>query len=202
MFTGIVTDVGVIRSEAGRFDPQTKTNLKRLRIASRYDAKTIDLGASISCNGICLTVVARDEDWFEVEAGPETLRITTAGEWKANKKINLERSLKVGDELGGHLVSGHVDGIAEVVSREDFDQSSKITLRAPDALARYIAIKGSVALDGISLTVNEVKGNEFSVHLIPHTLQVTNWNGLKAGDKVNLEVDQLARYVARLAEYR
>jgi riboflavin synthase len=202
MFTGIVTDVGVIRSEAGRFDPQTKTNLKRLRIASRYDAKTIDLGASISCNGICLTVVARDEDWFEVEAGPETLKITTAGEWKANRKINLERSLKVGDELGGHLVSGHVDGIAEVVSREDFDQSSKITLRAPEALARYIAIKGSVALDGISLTVNEVKRNEFSVHLIPHTLQVTNWNGLKAGDKVNLEVDQLARYVARLAEYK
>jgi riboflavin synthase len=202
MFTGIVTDVGVIRSETGRYDAQSKSNLKRLRIATRYDAMTIDLGASISCNGICLTVVAREEDWFEVEAGPETLKITTAGEWKTNKKINLERSLKVGDELGGHLVSGHVDGIAEVVLREDFDQSSKITLRAPEAFARYIAVKGSVALDGISLTVNEVKGPEFSVHLIPHTLQVTNWNGLKAGDKVNLEVDQLARYVARLAEYR
>jgi riboflavin synthase len=202
MFTGIVTDVGVIQSEAGRYDPASKANLKRLRIASRYDAKTIDLGASIMCNGICLTVVARKDDWFEVEAGPETLKITTAGSWKANRKINLERSLKVGDELGGHLVSGHVDGIAEVVSREDFDQSSKITLRAPDTLARYIAVKGSVALDGISLTVNEVKGSEFSVHLIPHTLQVTNWNGLKAGDKVNLEVDQLARYVARLAEYK
>jgi riboflavin synthase len=202
MFTGIVTDVGVIRSESGRYDPKSKENLKRLRIATRYDAKTIDLGASISCNGICLTVVERAEDWFEVEAGPETLKITTAGEWKPNKKLNLERSLKVGDELGGHLVSGHVDGIAEVVAREDFDQSSKVTLRAPEALARYIAVKGSVALDGISLTVNEVKGSEFSVHLIPHTLQVTNWNGLKAGDKVNLEVDQLARYVARLAEYR
>ena len=202
MFTGIVTVVGVIRSETGRFDPASKANLKRLRIATRYDAKTIDLGASVMCNGICLTVVGRDEDWFEVEVGPETLRITTAGGWKANTKINLERSLKVGDELGGHLVSGHVDGIADVVSREDFDQSSKITLRAPEALARYIAVKGSVALDGISLTVNEVKGTEFSVHLIPHTLQVTNWNGLKAGDKVNLEVDQLARYVARLAEYR
>jgi riboflavin synthase len=202
MFTGIVTDVGVIRSEAGRFDPASKENLKRLRIATRYDAKTIDLGASIMCNGICLTVVDRKEDWFEVEAGPETLKITTAGGWKTNTKINLERSLKVGDELGGHLVSGHVDGIAEVVAREHFDQSSKVTLRAPEALARYIAVKGSVALDGISLTVNEVKGSEFSVHLIPHTLQVTNWNGLKAGDKVNLEVDQLARYVARLAEYR
>lgn len=200
MFTGIVTDVGVIRSETGRYDPASKTNLKRLRIASRYDTRTIDLGASIMVNGICLTVVARDEDWFEVEAGPETLKITTAGDWKANKKVNLERSLKLGDELGGHLVSGHVDGIAEVVSREDFDQSSKITLRASEAFARYIAVKGSVALDGISLTVNEVKGAEFSVHLIPHTLQVTNWNGLKAGDKVNLEVDQLARYVARLAE--
>ncbi len=202
MFTGIVTDVGVIRSEAGRFDPDSKENMKRLRIGTRYDAKTIDLGASIMVNGICLTVVNRDEDWFEVDVGPETLRITTAHTWKANKNVNLERSLKLGDELGGHLVSGHVDGIAEVVSREDFDQSSRITLRAPDALARYIAVKGSVALDGISLTVNEVKGAEFSVHLIPHTLQVTNWNGLKAGDKVNLEVDQLARYVARLAEYR
>jgi riboflavin synthase len=202
MFTGIVTDVGVIRSEAGNFDPASKAGMKRLRIGTRYDAKTIDLGASILCNGICLTVVARDEDWFEVEAGPETLKITTAGGWKTNRKLNLERSLKLGDELGGHLVSGHVDGIADVVSREDFDQSSRITLRAPEALARYIAVKGSVALDGISLTVNEVKGSEFSVHLIPHTLQVTNWNGLKAGDKVNLEVDQLARYVARLAEYK
>lgn len=202
MFTGIVTDVGVIRSEASRYDPASKEHMKRLRIATRYDAKTIDLGASIMCNGICLTVVARDEDWFEVDVGPETLRITTAGDWKANRKINLERSLKVGDELGGHLVSGHVDGVAEVVSREDFDQSSKITLRAPELLARYIAVKGSVALDGISLTVNEVNGAEFSVHLIPHTLQVTNWNGLKAGDTVNLEVDQLARYVARLAEYK
>jgi riboflavin synthase len=202
MFTGIVTDVGVIRSEAGHFDAASKAGMKRLRIGTRYDAKTIDLGASILCNGICLTVVARDEDWFEVEAGPETLKITTAGEWKANRMLNLERSLKLGDELGGHLVSGHVDGIADVVSREDFDQSSRITLRAPDALARYIAVKGSVALDGISLTVNEVNGSEFSVHLIPHTLQVTNWNGLKAADKVNLEVDQLARYVARLAEYK
>lgn len=202
MFTGIVTDVGVIRSETGRYDPASKENLKRLRIASRYDTATIDLGASIMVNGICLTVVGREDDWFEVDVGPETLRITTASGWTANKKVNLERSLKVGDELGGHLVSGHVDGIADVVSREDFDQSSRITLRAPATLARYIAMKGSVALDGISLTVNEVKGDEFSVHLIPHTLQVTNWNGLKAGDKVNLEVDQLARYVARLAEYK
>ena len=202
MFTGIVTDVGVIRSEAGHFDAASKANVKRMKIGTRYDAKTIDLGASIMVNGICLTVVSRDEDWFEVDVGPETLRVTTAGDWPANKKVNLERSLKLGDELGGHLVSGHVDGIAEVVSREDFDQSSRITLRAPEALARYIAVKGSVALDGISLTVNEVKGRDFSVHLIPHTLQVTNWNGLKAGDKVNLEVDQLARYVTRLAEFQ
>lgn len=202
MFTGIVTDVGVIRSETGHFDAASKANIKRMKIGTRYDAKTIDLGASIMVNGICLTVVSRDEDWFEVDLGPETLRVTTAGDWRINKKVNLERSLKLGDELGGHLVSGHVDGIAEVVSREDFDQSSRITLRAPEALARYIAVKGSVALDGISLTVNEVKGRDFSVHLIPHTLQVTNWNGLKAGDKVNLEVDQLARYVARLAEFQ
>jgi riboflavin synthase len=202
MFTGIVTDVGVIRSETGRFDPASKTNLKRLRIATRYDAKTIDLGASIMVNGICFTVVGKDEDWFEVEVGPETLKVTTAGNWKTNTKINLERSLKVGDELGGHLVSGHVDGVAEVVSREDLDQVARITMRAPENLARFIAVKGSVALDGISLTVNEVKGAEFSVLLIPHTLQVTNWTGLKAGDRINLEVDQIARYVARLAEFK
>ncbi|MCW5681616.1 MAG: riboflavin synthase [Xanthobacteraceae bacterium] len=202
MFTGIVTDVGVIRSETGRFDPASKTSLKRLRIGTRYDAKTIDLGASIMVNGICLTVVGRDEDWFEVEVGPETLKITTAGGWKTNTKVNLERSLKAGDELGGHLVSGHVDGIAEVLGREDLDQVARITMRAPENLARFIAVKGSVALDGISLTVNEVKGAEFSVLLIPHTLQVTNWSGLKAGDRINLEVDQIARYVARLAEFK
>jgi riboflavin synthase len=196
MFTGIVTDVGRIAAISGRDD------LKRLRVASSYDAATIDIGASIMVSGICLTVVAKEQGWFEVELAAETLRLTTAGAWKADQKINLERSLKIGDELGGHLVSGHVDGITEIVSRENLDGMAKIVLRAPRELARFIAAKGSVALDGISLTVNEVNGAEFSVLLIPHTLAVTSWTALKQGDRVNLEVDQLARYVARLAEFR
>ncbi len=196
MFTGIVTDLGKIAAVSGRDD------LKRLRIESRYDAATIDIGASIMTSGICLTVVAKEKNWFEVELAAETLRLTTAGTWKAGDKVNLERSLKIGDELGGHLVSGHVDGIAEIVSREDLDGMAKITLRAPRELARFIAAKGSVALDGISLTVNEVNGTDFSVLLIPHTLAVTSWADLKKGSRVNLEVDQLARYVARLAEFK
>lgn len=196
MFTGIVTDVGKIAAISGRDD------LKRLQIETKYDATTIDIGASIMVSGICLTVVAKEKGWFEVELAAETLRLTTAGGWKAGGKVNLERSLKIGDELGGHLVSGHVDGIAEVVSRDDLDGMARIVLRAPRELARFIAAKGSVALDGISLTVNEVNGAEFSVLLIPHTLAVTSWAALKKGDRVNLEVDQLARYVARLAEFK
>jgi riboflavin synthase len=196
MFTGIVTDIGKIAAVSGRDD------LKRLRIESRYDAASIDIGASIMTSGICLTVVAKEKNWFEVELAAETLKLTTAGAWKAGDKVNLERSLKIGDELGGHLVSGHVDGIAEIVSREDLDGMAKITLRVPRELARFIAAKGSVALDGISLTVNEVNGTDFSVLLIPHTLAVTSWAELKKGSRVNLEVDQLARYVARLAEFK
>jgi len=196
MFTGIVTDIGKIAAISGRDD------LKRLRIESSYDAATIDIGASIMVSGICLTVVAKDKGWFEAELAAETLRLTTAGTWKTQDKVNLERSLKIGDELGGHLVSGHVDGIAAIVSREDLEGMAKVVLRAPRELARFIAAKGSVALDGISLTVNEVKGADFSVLLIPHTLAVTSWAGLKQGGHVNLEVDQLARYVARLAEFK
>jgi riboflavin synthase len=196
MFTGIVTDVGKIAAVSGRDD------LKRLRIESQFDAATIDIGASIMVSGICLTVVAKERGWFEAELAAETLRLTTAGGWKTGDKVNLERSLKIGDELGGHLVSGHVDGIAEIVSRDDLDGMAKIVLRAPRELARFIAAKGSVALDGISLTVNEVNGAEFSVLLIPHTLAVTSWTTLNKGERVNLEVDQLARYVARLAEFK
>ena len=196
MFTGIVTDIGRIAAISGRDD------LKRLRVASSYDAATIDIGASIMVNGICLTVVAKEQGWFEVELAAETLRLTTAGSWKTQQKVNLERSLKIGDELGGHLVSGHVDGIATIVSREDLDGMAKVVLRAPRELARFIAAKGSVALDGISLTVNEVNGTDFSVLLIPHTLAVTSWSELKKDDRINLEVDQLARYVARLAEFK
>ena len=198
MFTGIVSDLGTLVSVKPR------RNLKRLRIESRYSAKSITLGASIMVNGICLTVVARGAKgkggWFEVEAGAETLKLTTAGRWKTGGKLNLERSLKMGDELGGHIVSGHVDGLAKIIARKDVNNMARFDLRAPHMLSRFIAAKGSVTLDGVSLTVNEVKGDEFSVFLIPHTLMVTHWSGAKKGDDVNLEVDLLARYAARLAE--
>lgn len=199
MFTGIVSDLGTLVSvKPGR-------NLKRLRIESRYPVKSIALGASIMVVGICLTVVARGargkESWFEAEAGAETLKLTTAGRWKAGQKLNLERSLKMGDELGGHIVSGHVDGLARIIARKDVNNMARFDLRAPHALSRFIAAKGSVTLDGVSLTVNEVKGDVFSVFLIPHTLKVTNWGALKKGDDVNLEVDLLARYAARLASF-
>jgi riboflavin synthase len=195
MFTGIVTDVGRIEAIAGRAD------LKRISVATRYDTKTIDLGASIMVNGICLTAVEFAPGRFDAELGAETLAVTTAASWREGQAVNLERSLRAGDELGGHIVSGHVDGVATVVRRDDLDGMARIDLRAPGALARFIAAKGSIALDGISLTVNRAEGAEFSVLLIPHTLAATSWRDLAAGDRVNLEVDMLARYVARLAEF-
>jgi riboflavin synthase len=200
MFTGIVSDLGTLVSvKPGR-------DLKRLKIESRYPARSIALGASIMVNGVCMTVVARGPkgkgSWFEVEAGAETLKLTTAGRWKPGQKLNLERSLKMGDELGGHIVSGHIDGLAKITERKNKSDMAGFRLRAPRALSRFIAAKGSVTLDGTSLTVNDVKGDEFSVFLIPHTLKVTNWSSLKKGDEVNLEVDMLARYAARLAERR
>jgi riboflavin synthase len=198
LFTGIVSDLGVLATE------KPSRGLKRLRISCRYPARGIALGASILCDGICMTVVAKGGgskgSWFEVEAGAETLQLTTVAQWKVGKKINLERALKIGDELGGHLVTGHVDGIARVVLRENVGDMARIRLCAPPALARFIAAKGSVTLDGISLTVNEVKGEEFSVFIIPHTLAVTHWKTIKPGAEVNLEVDLMARYAARLAE--
>ncbi len=178
--------------------------LRRLDIACGYDPDSIDIGASIACSGPCLTVVARgragNRAWFAVDAAAETLQVTTAGAWKRGSKLNLERSLRVGDELGGHLVSGHVDGIAELTAREDLPEMARMTLRAPSELARFIAPKGSVALDGVSLTVNEVKGETFSVLMIPHTLKVTTFGELRAGARLNLEVDQMARYAARLLQ--
>jgi riboflavin synthase len=198
LFTGIVSDLGVLASE------KPSGGLKRLRISCRYPARGIALGASILCDGVCMTVVAKGGGakggWFEVEAGAETLRLTTVAQWKVGKKINLERALKIGDELGGHLVTGHVDGIARVVLRENVGDMARIRLRAPQALALFIATKGSVTLDGISLTVNEVEGEEFSVFIIPHTLAFTSWKTIKPGATVNLEVDLMARYAARLAE--
>lgn len=197
MFTGIVTDVG-------RIVEAKVTGDLRARIATRYDVSGIDIGASIACDGVCLTVVAlgdRPESWFDVEISAETVSKTNLGGWAAGKRVNLERALKVGDELGGHIVSGHVDGPAEVVSVRHEGGSVRVTFRAPEALAKFIAPKGSVALNGTSLTVNEVSGAEFGVNLIPHTQEVTTWGEVAVGDKVNLEVDTMARYVARLREY-
>lgn len=200
MFTGIVSDVGEVISVIPRAD-----NLHRLKIASRYARASIADGASIACSGVCLTVVDSGEDertWFAVDAAAETLALTTAGKWKAGSKINLERSLKMGDELGGHLVAGHIDGIAQVVAREDMTDMARLSLRAPAVLLRFIAPKGSVTLDGVSLTVNTVERDTFSVLIIPHTLQVTTFGALRQGDEVNLEIDTMARYAARLAEQR
>jgi riboflavin synthase len=199
MFTGIITDIG----EVIAVEPRAQ-GLARLTIACGYDPDSIGVGASIACSGVCLTVVARGKEgnrgWFAVEAAAETLRLTTVGNWRRGTRINLERALKIGDELGGHMVAGHADGLAGVVTREEFTDMARFTLRAPQALTRFIAAKGSVALDGVSLTVNEVADHTFSVLIIPHTLKVTTLGSLAAGDAVNLEVDLMARYVARLME--
>jgi riboflavin synthase len=199
MFTGIVTDVG----EVVAIEPRAE-GLARLKIACRYDPDTIDIGASIACSGVCLTVVARGRDgnraWFAVDAAAETLRVTTVGGWKSGRRINLERALKVGDELGGHIVAGHADGLAAVAAREDLTDMARLTFRVPAELARFIAAKGSVALDGVSLTVNEVAGDTFSVLIIPHTRAATTLGAYAVGDAVNLEVDLMARYAARLLE--
>jgi riboflavin synthase len=201
MFTGIVTDVGEVLSIEER-----AAGLRQLVIGSNYDSATIDIGASIACSGVCLTAVATartgNRDTFTVDAAAETLALTTVGRWQKGRRINLERSLKMGDELGGHLVSGHVDGLAAVVSREDLTDMARFTLRVPQPLKRFIAQKGSVALDGVSLTVNEVNDDTFSVLIIPHTLGVTTFGALKAGDEINLEIDVMARYAARLLEAR
>jgi riboflavin synthase len=201
MFTGIVTDVGEIL----KVEPRAQ-GLRQLTVACGYDPDTIDIGASIACSGACLTVVGRGREgnggWFSVDAAAETLRLTTAGDWRRGTRINLERALKMGDELGGHLVSGHVDGLAELVEREDLTDMARLRLRVPAELARFIAPKGSVALDGVSLTVNEVAGDTFSVLIIPHTLDVTTLGTIRVGERLNLEVDIMARYAARLLEAR
>ena len=199
MFTGIITDIGNVASVR----PLDKG--ARVRIDSTYDPAGIAIGASIACAGVCLTVVALPEDgsnarWFEVEAWEEALRLTTLAGWKQGTRINLERSLKIGDELGGHIVSGHVDGTAEIVGRQQEGEALRFTMEAPRELAKFIAPKGSVALDGTSLTVNHVDGARFDVLLIQHSLSVTTWGEREVGARVNLEVDTMARYAARLAE--
>ena len=199
MFTGIITDIGTVAQLAER---ATGT---RLRISSRYDSQTIGIGASIACSGVCLTVVATEGTdggcIFDVEASPETLARTTIGTWQPGSRINLERALRAGDELGGHIVSGHVDGLASILDRADDNDMARFTLAAPAGLARFIATKGSVALDGTSLTVNSVNEDRFDIMLIPHSLQKTNWGEKRAGDQVNLEVDMFARYLERLNSY-
>ncbi len=199
MFTGIITDIGrVVAVERSGGD-------MRARIQTGYDTGAIDIGASIASDGVCLTVVALGPDWYEVDISAETLARTNLDEWAQQagaegRAVNLERALRVGDELGGHIVSGHVDGVAEIIGLEPEADSLRVTLRAPESLARFIAPKGSVALNGTSLTVNEVNGTDFGVNLIPHTREVTNWSDVALGNRVNLEIDTLARYVARLAE--
>jgi riboflavin synthase len=213
MFTGIVSDIGTVVSITS-----PEPDLRRIRIHSAYEAETIAIGASIACGGPCLTVVARAArpeggSWFEVDAARETLERTTVGQWRAGTRINLERALKIGDELGGHIVTGHIDAVAEIVARTEvtgdadgakssWAATARFDIRVPRALAGFIAEKGSVTLDGTSLTVNRVERDVFSVLLIPHTLHVTTWGDRTTGDPLNLEVDLMARYAARLAEVR
>ena len=202
MFTGIVTDIGEIVS----LTPTAQGQLHRFRIACRYDRSTIADGASIACSGVCLTVVASgvagDRTWFDVDTAAETLSVTTAKNWAVGTKLNLERALKIGDELGGHIVAGHADGIATIAKRDDLPGMARFELRTTRELARFIAPKGSVTLDGVSLTVNAVQDAVFSVLIIPHTLHVTTLGAWRAGAEVNLEVDLMARYAARLAEMK
>lgn len=200
MFTGLVSDVGEIVSIT------EKGELRRIRIACSYAPESILLGASIACSGPCLTAVEigaeNGRTFFDVDAAAETLARTTVGAWTPGRKVNLERSLKIGDELGGHIVTGHVDGVARIVERRDFDGMAHYDIEAPSALARFIAEKGSVCLDGTSLTVNSVSGSIFTILLIPHTLSVTTWGERRTGDDLNIEVDLMARYAARLVEAR
>ena len=193
MFTGIITDVGKIAALEQQGD-------LRARITCGYNTGGIDMGASIASDGVCLTVVGLGADWYDVQISAETVEKTNIGDWTVGRRVNLERALKVGDELGGHIVSGHVDGVAEVIGMADEGDSTRVTLRAPKELARFIAPKGSVALNGTSLTVNAVEDCEFGINFIPHTKEVTTWGDVAVGDRINLEIDTLARYVARLNE--
>lgn len=194
MFTGIITDMGTVQS-------LTQLGDLRVRMGTAFDMDTVDMGASIACDGVCLTVVDKGPGWFDVDVSAESISKTNLDSWAEGRTVNLERALKVGDELGGHIVSGHVDGVADIISMADEGDSTRVTLRAPDDLARFIAPKGSVTLNGTSLTVNDVDGPEFGINFIPHTKAVTTWGRAQVGDKVNLEIDTLARYVARLNEW-
>ncbi len=193
MFTGIITDLGQVRAISGSGDT-------RFRIGTGYDTGDLAIGASVAHSGVCLTVIEKGGDWFDVQVSAETLARSTLGGWQVGTTINLERSLKLGDEFGGHIVSGHVDAVATIVERRPENESVRFTFEVPPAYARSIASKGSVALNGVSLTVNEVEGNRFGVNIIPHTLTATTFGTAKVGDKINFEIDMLARYVARLLD--
>ena len=195
MFTGIITDIGTVRAV-------TLSGDTRFDIGTAYDLETVAMGASIACNGCCLTVIGKGAGWFAIQASAETLSRTTLANWREGTRINLERALKIGDELGGHIVSGHVDGLGEIVHAIPEGGSRRFRFRAAPELARFIAPKGSVAIDGTSLTVNEVESNVFGVNIIPHTQSVTIWGEAREGQAVNIEIDMLARYVARLTEYQ
>lgn len=195
MFTGIVIAVGTVEHITGAVDDGTD---RIVRIATPFATDDIDVGASVACAGVCLTVIETGDHWFEVQISNETLSRSTLGSWTTGSAINLERALRIGDELGGHIVSGHVDGIGEIISITEDEGSRRLCVRAPEDLSRMIAAKGSITIEGVSLTVNEVEGREFGVNIIPHTLAATTLGHLEAGSRVNLEVDMLARYVARL----
>ncbi len=197
MFTGIVTDLGVVKALKQQGD-------LRARIGTSYDITGIALGASIACEGVCLTVVAmgaNDGNWFDVDISAESVSATNITTWAVGRRINLERALRLGDELGGHIVSGHVDGVARIISMTQDGDSTRFVFRAPQDLARFVAPKGSVALNGTSLTVNAVEGCDFGVNIIPHTKEVTTWGDAAVGDTVNIEIDTMARYVARLRDF-
>lgn len=191
MFTGIVTDLGKIRA----IEKQGDT---RIEIETSYDMDDVDIGASIACSGPCLTVIEKGPGWFAVEASAETLDKTGLGDWVVGTPVNLERAMRIGDELGGHIVSGHVDAVASIVNMQPEGDSVRFTFEAPEAFAKYIAPKGSVSLDGVSLTVNEVQGNRFGVNIISHTQGETTFGSRKVGDRINMEIDTIARYVARI----
>lgn len=195
MFTGIVTDLGEIRRVVRNPGKET-----RFEVKTAYDLSSIDIGASIAHNGVCLTIVDKGGDWYAVEVSAESISKTTMGAWEQGDRVNLERAMKVGDELGGHIVSGHVDGVATVVSITEENESKRFVFESPENLAKFVAPKGSVALDGVSLTVNEVDGRRFGINVIPHTQSVTTFGRLRQGDRVNMEIDMLARYVARLLD--
>ena len=191
MFTGIVTDVGTVRAIEKKGDT-------RIEIETSYDMDDVEIGASIACSGPCLTVVEKGPGWFATEASAETLAKTALGDWSVGTRVNLERAMRIGDELGGHIVSGHVDAVAVIVDMQPEGDSVRFTFEAPADFAKYIAPKGSVSLDGVSLTVNEVDGNRFGVNIISHTQSATSFGGRKVGDRINMEIDTIARYVARL----